>query len=79
MVADFFEMDGWSVFYLGPNTPKPDIIDVVRLREADLLALSAASILHLRDLADVIKGLTEQDDVLDTRVLVGGTGLPTGP
>jgi methanogenic corrinoid protein MtbC1 len=72
MVADFFEIDGWNVYYLGANTPRNDIIDITRHRNADLLALSAASVLHIRDLAELIDSMREHEDLDDVRVLVGG-------
>ncbi|MCA9296270.1 MAG: cobalamin-dependent protein, partial [Phycisphaerales bacterium] len=72
MVADFFEMDGWNVYYLGANTPREDIIDITRHRDADLLALSAASVLHVRELAEVIDAIRQHDELDGVRILVGG-------
>ncbi|MEM7228916.1 MAG: cobalamin-dependent protein [Planctomycetota bacterium] len=72
MVADFFEMDGWNVFYLGPNTPNDAMADVVQVREAHLLALSGASVLHVRALAELIRQLRDNDATTDVKVIVGG-------
>ena len=40
MVADFFYMDGWEVDYLGNNTPTSDLVEFVRKRKPDIVALS---------------------------------------
>ena len=41
MVADFFEMSGWDSYYLGANAPAHAIVQAVRERDADVLAVSA--------------------------------------
>ena len=40
MVADFFLADGWDVDFLGPSTPGPDLVELVRRRSVDLVAIS---------------------------------------
>jgi len=43
MVADFLEMAGFEVAYLGANVPVENLVALVRERRPDLLALSATS------------------------------------
>jgi len=40
MVADFFLADGWDVDFLGASTPGPDLVELVRRRSVDLVAIS---------------------------------------
>jgi len=72
MVADFFEMDGWDVIYLGANTPSIDIVSVVRERRADLLAVSASTLLHVGAVGELIEQVLEDESCAKTKVLVGG-------
>ncbi len=57
MVADFFEMEGWTTIYLGANTPATSIVQMVIDHRADVLALSATMSYHLQAVADVIAGV----------------------
>src|SRR5207302_9044196 len=43
MVADFLEMAGFDVNYLGANVPAESLAELVRERRPDLLALSATA------------------------------------
>lgn len=40
MVADIFELNGWDAIFLGANTPKDDLLNFMKLRKPDALALS---------------------------------------
>jgi hypothetical protein len=57
MLADFLLIDGWSVDYVGTNTPTADLVDLVRRRRPDLVALSVTQAEHLPALGDAAKGL----------------------
>ena len=43
MVADFFLSDGWDVDFLGASTPGPDLVELVRRRNVDLVAISTTT------------------------------------
>ncbi|HEX6898111.1 MAG TPA: cobalamin-dependent protein [Thermoanaerobaculia bacterium] len=71
MVSDFFEMEGWDTFYLGANTPKPDLLRTLEQRRADVLAVSATMTFHVRAVTDLIDAVrAEHGDRV--KVLVGG-------
>jgi methanogenic corrinoid protein MtbC1 len=40
MVADMFELHGWRAYFLGANTPMPDLMDMIGARRPQVLALS---------------------------------------
>ncbi len=71
MVADFFEMDGWDTYYIGANTPAESIAAAAEEQEADVLALSATMIFHLRLLRDIIDRVRAAGRG-DVKILVGG-------
>jgi methanogenic corrinoid protein MtbC1/DNA-binding XRE family transcriptional regulator len=79
MLADFLLIDGWSVDYVGTNTPTADLVDLVRRRRPDLVALSVTQAGHLPALGDAAKGLRRLSP--PPKVLAGGAafrGRPRG-
>jgi methanogenic corrinoid protein MtbC1 len=72
MVADFFDMDGWDVVYLGANTPSADILEAIRRHRADLLAVSVSTLLHLCTIGEVIGQVRQDGACAQTKILVGG-------
>lgn len=79
MVADFFEMDGWDVIYLGANTPSNDIVSVIRDRRADLLAVSASTLLNVSAVGELIEQVRKDESCAKTKVLVGGLPFRSVP
>lgn len=78
MVADFFELEGWDTYYLGANLPIGAVLDAVRERRADLLALSATMPRHISYVREVIQGVRTDAALRATTVLVGGAAF-SGP
>jgi methanogenic corrinoid protein MtbC1 len=72
MVSDFFEIEGWDTFYLGANTPTASLIQTLRDRNADVLAVSATMAFHLRALTALIAAVRASDVGERVQVLVGG-------
>ena len=72
MVSDFFEIEGWDTFYLGANTPNASLIQTLRDRNADVLAVSATMAFHLRALTGLIAAVRASDVGERVRILVGG-------
>lgn len=72
MVADAFEFDGWTTYYLGANTPLASLIAQVREVRPQLIGLSASLPYHLRTLREAIAVLRTVfvDDC--PRIAVGG-------
>lgn len=72
MVADFFEMDGWDVYFIGANTPPKSILAAVRERKTDVLAISVTMPSRLRDAEYLIRSLRAYPDTADVKVIAGG-------
>ena len=76
MLADFLAMDGWMVDVLIDPTPLPDLIEFIRGRSIDLLALSftmADTQSRARVLTDTLR-----EQGLAPKVLLGGRALHDG-
>ena len=46
MLVDFFEADGWTVYYLGVATPSADFLDLARRYHVDMMGVSSAMYYH---------------------------------
>jgi methanogenic corrinoid protein MtbC1 len=79
MVADYFEMDGWESIYLGANTPDEDVIRSLSDHHADLLAVSVTSMLHLRDVGELIRVVRDNSTSSSVKIIVGGAPFGLDP
>lgn len=73
VVADFLYLDGWEVDFLGGDTPTDDLVEFVRQRTPQLVALSVTlpqALPHARKAVHALKKLKPVP-----RVLVGGAAL----
>lgn len=75
MVTDALEMDGWEVVYYGSNLPASEALAALRRERVDLLALSASTFLHLRELGTLIDAVRADTDVNAVKIMVGGPPL----
>jgi methanogenic corrinoid protein MtbC1/DNA-binding XRE family transcriptional regulator len=73
MFADLLIMDGWTVDVLIDPTPVPDLIDFIRARRIDLLALSCTMPGAQSKTKQIVEILREQG--LSSKVLLGGPAL----
>lgn len=72
MVADFFEMEGWDTYYLGANTPTTSILQELRERGADLLAISVTMTFHVRAAEALIAAVKRDENCRNVKIMVGG-------
>ena len=79
MVADRFDMAGWTTYFLGPDTPVREIAAAARRLGADAVVMSSSTHFHrvaVRHAVDALK-----KELPDTHVWVGGpafAGAATG-
>jgi methanogenic corrinoid protein MtbC1 len=79
MVADFMEMDGWDVTYLGANTPATEIHSILKKQKPFMLAMSVATVFNLDSAQQVIRIIKEDQETRDIKIMVGGlafNGMP---
>ena len=72
MVADFMEMDGWDVTFLGTNTPASDLMDILKRRRPLVVALSVATVFNLDSARQIIQMIREDQETRGIKVMVGG-------
>ncbi len=72
MVSDLFELNGWDTHYLGANTPVSSILETVREQKADVLAISATIIPHLKSVKELIDLVRADASCGEVKILVGG-------
>jgi len=72
MVADLFEMEGWSTVYLGANTPDSAVVDMIRETKADLLAVSATIPYNLPQVSALNELVRSSFDGRSPKIIVGG-------
>jgi MerR family transcriptional regulator, light-induced transcriptional regulator len=72
MVADFFELAGWDVAYLGADTPLEGLARLLDEVQADVLAISATMTPNLRAVAAIVEGVRSASLHKQPRIIVGG-------
>ncbi len=72
MVADFFEMEGWSTYYLGANTPHASVIAIIAERQAEVLAISATIPYHVEAVRQLIRAVRRHPAARPVKILTGG-------
>lgn len=79
MVADFFEMEGWSTFYLGSNMPSQSLIQTVCEYKADVIGISATITYHVSAVAELIRQIRANESCRQVKILVGGHPFNLAP
>lgn len=72
MVMDFFELEGWDTYYLGANMPVQSIIDTLKEKNADMLAVSTTMTFHIDYAEKLIKQIRQDDTLKNIKIIVGG-------
>lgn len=70
MLADIFEIEGWNTWYLGSNLPDKEIVNMIKEKKPDVIALSVTIMFHLDKLTKLIKQI--RDAGIMTPIIVGG-------
>ena len=73
MLADFLRIDGWTVDYLGANTPTEDLVEFVIRRRPALVALSVTQAEHVPALRVAAVALRRIPP--PPRILAGGAAI----
>jgi methanogenic corrinoid protein MtbC1 len=76
MVADIFELNGWDGYFLGANTPVRDLLDMLREKNPQILALSLSVYFNMDFMHHVLQQV--QDEIPDQQIIVGGQAFRWG-
>lgn len=72
VLADFLELEGWDVHYLGANTPCGDLIKTLNQQKPFLVALSVSTLFNLEHVRKAITAIKEDQDTCGVKIMVGG-------
>jgi len=79
LVCDLLEMEGWDTVYLGASVPVTALLDTVKARHADILAISASMTFHINAVRQLILALRGSNIVPLPKILVGGYAFRLAP
>jgi MerR family transcriptional regulator, light-induced transcriptional regulator len=79
MVADIFELEGWSTWFYGANTPAPSLISAICERTPDVVGLSVTMTWNVQALADFVRAMRTTSGCSGARVIVGGYPFRIAP
>lgn len=71
IVADFLEMNGWDVYYLGANVSSEKLIKLVKKIKPKIVAISVTMSFNIEKAAELIKKIKEVKNV-KPKIIVGG-------
>lgn len=78
MVADAFELGGWSVEFLGGDVPTDDLLERIEYTRPDLVGLSVSLVRQLYRLLETIDRI-RADTSPAPRIVAGGLGIANVP
>jgi MerR family transcriptional regulator, light-induced transcriptional regulator len=76
MIADLFELQGWRCFFLGANTPLPDLLQLIRKHQPQVVGLSLSIYFNLPSLLQVYTALRKEFP--KQLIIVGGQAFRWG-
>ncbi len=78
VAADFFEMSGYDVRFLGANVPVTSLVAMVAETRADVVILSVVMAFNLPGLRDAVRSIRAVPGV-SPRIIVGGPAIESMP
>jgi methanogenic corrinoid protein MtbC1 len=72
MVSDLLEMEGFTTFFLGTNLPTQSIINILKEKQANILAISATMDYHVNAVRDLIDSVRRDSSCKGVKIMVGG-------
>lgn len=72
MVADFLELDGWTVYYLGANVPLEALVSMIEKFKPDLLAISLTMPFNIDKASEIILTIKNKPEFANLKIIIGG-------
>ena len=79
MMADFFEMAGWSTYYLSADTPHESVVSTIIEQKAHVLAISVAAAPQVKAVRELIREVRANLESARVKILVGGYPFTLNP
>lgn len=78
ILADFLEIDGWDVYYLGANVPEQELVKLVKKVKPKILAISVTMPFNIERAEKMINLLKNQKNI-KSKIIVGGIAFNLMP
>lgn len=78
MICDVLEMEGWDTVFLGASVPVEDLVEMVRVRRPQVVALSASIAPHVGRVREAIRAIRETEGTAPL-IAVGGRAFIDDP
>jgi methanogenic corrinoid protein MtbC1 len=78
MICDVLEMEGWDTVFLGASVPVEDLVEMVRVRRPQVVALSASIAPHVGRVREAIRAIRETEGA-SPLIAVGGRAFIDDP
>ena len=79
MICDLLELEGWDTVFLGATVPTEDLVEMVRSRKPDVVALSASLAPHLPRVRETIRAIRAAAPDEPPLIAVGGRPFAEDP
>lgn len=79
MLCDVLEVEGWDTVFLGATVPIPELVEMVRTRRPDVVALSASITPHLARVQAAVEALRGALGEATPLIAVGGRAFHDDP
>ncbi len=79
MICDVLEMEGWDTVFLGASVPVEDLVEMVRVRRPQVVALSASIAPHVGRVREAIQAIRGVDGSAAPLIAVGGRAFMDDP
>jgi len=76
IVSDYFEYLGWTSYFLGASTPSRDILQMIELKNPDLIGVSLNFYMNTLRLLIMLDEI--YDEYPDQKIIIGGKALLNG-
>lgn len=79
IVADFLELDGWDVKYLGANTPNDELIKIIKEEKPLFIGIAVTLAFNIIQVKELISKIRSDSQISpDLKILVGGYAFLIG-
>ncbi|MBN2795278.1 MAG: cobalamin B12-binding domain-containing protein [Clostridia bacterium] len=75
MVQDFFEIAGFTAYFIGANTPDSEIESALQVLKPEILCISVTNYYHLSKLHKLLNHINELFPNHDFKIAVGGYAI----
>jgi methanogenic corrinoid protein MtbC1 len=81
MASDFFTLLGYSVTFVGANTPQNEIVDALESLKPKIIGVSVTNFYNLVNARKIVETLkkTRNEKSLDFKIVVGGNAFRLNP